>query len=86
VKAELSLADMVLDHLPALLDEAQRRFVHYNTEMTEDPDVVGHVARPRIFISRNDPLGKTDERWSIAVERDDNPIGYSIEFRRLALH
>ena len=79
-EAELALADMILDHLPALLGEAQQRFLHYNTEVTDDPEVVAHVVRPTVFISRNDPGGKTDQRWSLSVERDDNPIGYSVDF------
>ena len=75
---ELALAEQILDHLPELLEEAQRQFLHYNTEMTDDPEAVQHVVKPSVYMSRE--FGANAGRWTLTVERDDIPIGYMIEF------
>lgn len=49
--------------------------------MTYDPDAVQHVAKPCLWISRE--FGADAGRWAVAVERDDNPIGYMIDFNGL---
>ena len=79
--AELDLAEFILDNLPAVLGEAERRFVEYTEQMLHDAAAVGHVTAPIIWMDRGFQARDGASGWTLVVHRDDWPcFGYHIEF------
>lgn len=78
--SELSLAEVVLGELPAILEQAEAQFFSYEKDTTSPERVVRH---PRIWIDREG--GELDGllRWALVVHHAERPdYGWHIEFDR----
>ena len=76
---ELSLANTILEALPAVLRAATEQFLAYTAN---DPEAQLHVRSPEIWISRE--IIEDGSAWAFVVGRDDDSdFGYHVEFTGL---
>jgi len=81
-KEEQDLARTILTHLIAILQEAESRFEAYHSQV---PEALSLVARPRIWIYREEPKGP--HFWTFVVGAKGAPdFGCHIEFHGIEFH
>lgn len=77
-EAELSLAELILTNLPAILTQAESRFLEHEQKASSREQ---HARDPTVWIDRDGLVEDGPLRWALVVHHDEWPdFGWHIEF------